>query len=171
MKFILNKDKLIIEDKEKPNSGSVKYYEAEVEFDESWNDLTKEIIIVPKECGSYSNIGTSSMVINNKVFIDKSLSGFYGIGFIGYTIENEEKTYQISTNLQSIHFRKGAGEIEISDEDVPTPTQWEIYYAQIQELIQNIPSSPSGGGSSATYDNEVLIFSHGALVNNEVLEV
>lgn len=138
MKFILNKDKLVdivkAENEKNPNSGSINYYEAEVEYDESWNGLSIEAILIKKE----EEEGTSVAVIDNKVFIDKKLNGRYSIGFVGYTIENNVKTYQISTDLQAINFIKGAGEIEVSNaEDVPTPSEWEIYMAQLQEFMNN----------------------------------
>ena len=146
MKFIINKDELTVDDKEEIfNSGSVNYYEAEVEFDESWNGLTVEAKIVPKEGAYYDDEGKSIAVINNRVYIDNKLSGSYGIGFVGYRVDNNAKVYQISTNLQCIWFNKGAGEIETSEEDVPTPSQWEIYIAQIQEMLDNIETVPAGG--------------------------
>lgn len=141
MKFILNKDKLTIEDKGNPNSGSVKYYEAEVEFDESWEGLTIEARFIEK----YEETGTSIAVINNKVYIDKNLKGTYYVGFVGYTIENNEKTYQISSDLKYVTFKKGAGEIETENEEVPTPSEWEIYIAQIQEMLDNVNGVPNGG--------------------------
>ena len=143
MKFILNKDKLTIEreEEESPNSGSVKYYEIEVEHDESWEGLTIEARIIHKE----EDEGISVAVINNKVYIDEKLRGQHYIGFIGYRIEDDVKTYQISSNLKGICFREGAGEIEVSDEDIPTPSQWEIYIAQIQDMLDNIETVPAGG--------------------------
>ena len=46
MKFVLDKDKLKIVGDSKINvSGSVKYYEVEIEHDESWNDLTIKVIL------------------------------------------------------------------------------------------------------------------------------
>ena len=138
MKFILNKDTLEVDKIAVGNSGSFNYYEAEVEYDESWNNLNIEAIIVKKRCGGHENTGTSIAVINNKFFIDKKLSGDYYIGFVGYTIENDKKTYQISSNLKYIHFDKGAGEIETENEELPTPSEWEIYIAQIKAIVSDI---------------------------------
>ena len=138
MKFILNKDNLTvdIQDEEIPNSGSIKYYEAEVEFDESWEGLVIEARIANREYNQYADEGNAIAVIDNRMYIDKSLSGAYGIGFIGYRVENNTKTYQISTNLAPIYFNKGAGEIEITNGDtIPDITEWEIYIAQLQEYI------------------------------------
>ena len=140
MKFILNKDTLEIDNIELANSGSISYYEADVEYDESWNDLTIEAIMVKRN----EEVGKSIAVINNKMFIDQKLRGTYHIGFVGYKIEGEQKTYQVSTNLKSIYFDKGAGEIETENQELPTPTEWEIYIAQIQEMLKN--SGGSGGG-------------------------
>ena len=136
MKFILDKDKLTIVNN-KPytyNSGSVDYYEAEVQFDETWNDLTIEAIITKMG----ENKGISRSPINNKIMLDLQENGTYTVGFVGYKIENEEKIYQISTNLGVIQYNQGAGEIETENEPIPTPTEWEIYIAQIQDMIDNI---------------------------------
>lgn len=160
MKFQTKKDELvIIENRESLNSGSVNYYEIDCEFDESWNGLTKEAIMVEKNTGS----GVSIAVINNRVLIDRKLFGIYSIGLVGYTIENEEKVYQISTNLQTLYFNKGAGEIETTNsEDVPTPTEWEIYISQIEEMADdlkqveniNIDASKSGTVTTVTITNK-----------------
>ena len=134
MKFVLNKDKLLIQETQYLNSGSINYYEAEVEYDEAWNNLSKEAILIK----TGENTGKSIAVVNNKIFIDQDVKGSYSIGFIGYTIENNVKVYQISTKLKTIFFAKGAGEIEVSNSsEVPTPSEWEIYLAQVQEFINN----------------------------------
>lgn len=83
MKFILNKDNLIIENAIVPHSGSVKYYEADVEMDSSWNGLTVACILKKKT----EEKGTAISVINNKIFIDKELGGDYVVGFIGYLLD------------------------------------------------------------------------------------
>lgn len=134
MKFILDKDTLTIEENKFYNSGSVDYYEAEVQFDETWNDLTIEAIITKMG----ENKGISRSPINNKIMLDLQENGTYTVGFVGYKIENEEKIYQISTNLGVIQYNQGAGEIETENEELPTPTEWEIYIAQIQDMIDNI---------------------------------
>ena len=134
MKFILNKDKLTIEGKYSPNSGSVKYYEAEVEHDENWDDLTIVAVFVEKD----SDSGKSISLVDNKIYIDTEMDGEYELGFVGYTIENNEKVYQISTNLKSVKFNRGAGQIETSEQSVPTPTEWEIYVAQLQSIVDDI---------------------------------
>lgn len=138
MKFILNKDTLEIENIEVVKSGSVNYYEADVEYDESWNGLAIEAVMLKKD----EDAGKSVAVINNKMYIDQKLRGTYCIGFVGYKIEEEKKVYQVSTNLQKIYFDLGAGEIETENEELPTPSEWEIYIAQIQEMLKN-----AGGGT------------------------
>lgn len=141
MKFILDKDKVQILDKHNLKSGSINYYIAEVEHDESWNGLTIEARIVRKENGIIQEIGKSIAVINNEMYIDKELSGTYAIGFIGYTIENNVKTMQISTNLVGLYFNMGAGEIEVDNsQEIPTPSEWEIYLSQVQEFMNNANS-------------------------------
>jgi hypothetical protein len=133
MKFILNRDTLTVTDVETINSGSVNYYEADVEYDSGWDNLVVNAILIK----SGETDGVQVAVINNKVFLDRDKHGRFKIGFIGYKIENGQKTFQISTNLQSFYIQKGAGGIEIEVEDVPTPTEWEIYISQIEELLKN----------------------------------
>ena len=132
MKFILNKDRLELEDVEQYNSGSINYYEAEVLFDESWQGLTIEAKFLKKN----NDKGIARAVINNKVYFDKEMFGTYLVGFIGYKIIDDQKVYQISTNAQYVYFNFGAGEIETEGEEIPTPSEWEIYVAQIQEFIE-----------------------------------
>ena len=96
MKFILNKDKLTIDKNTKHNSGSVNYYEIDVEHDSTWNDLTIKAIFIKEG----ETKGTERSIINNKLYIDREYAEKCSIGFVGYTIENNEKTYQISTELK-----------------------------------------------------------------------
>ena len=134
MKFILDKDKIEVKDKEKLNSGSINYYEADVEYDESWDGLTIKAVIVASE----EKTGKSISLIDDKIYLDNDLDGTYNIGFVGYTIENNKKVYQISTRLLAITFKKGAGQITTQEGTLPTPTQWEIYVAQLQEIVDDI---------------------------------
>lgn len=135
MKFILNKDNLTIEDEEVINSGSVNYYEADVEYDESWNGLNVVAVITRQG----EETGKSVAVINKKIYADIDFYGTWLIGFVGYKIENEKKVYQISSELQYLPFlRKGAGEIETEEKQVPTHTEWELYLAQIKEIADGV---------------------------------
>jgi len=138
MKFILNGDKLTIERGrlERQNSGSLEYYKADVEFDEEWQGLAIEARLVKCDTDDFEPVGRAIAVINNELFIDNELNGSYGIGFIGYRIENDIKTYQISTNLKSIWLDKGAGQIKPYNSE-SIPTEWEIYLAQVQEFIDD----------------------------------
>lgn len=132
MKFILNKNILEIENPEDLYSGSINYFEIDVEFDETWDGLTKEAIMIREP----ETDGERLAVINNKICLNRKLDGKYFIGFIGYTIENGEKIYQISTNLKPVFFFKGAGQVECKEvEELPSPTEWEKYISEIQKVI------------------------------------
>ena len=134
MKFIINGDKLKIEQAETINSGSFEDYLMPVEYDESWDDLIIEARIVEDK----SSQGISRAVIDNQVYIDMSKKKRYAIGFIGYTVENNQKVHQKTTDLKIIPMLKGAGEIEATNtEEVPTESEWEVYLAQVQEFINN----------------------------------
>lgn len=134
MKFIINGDKLKIEQAETINSGSFKDYLMPVEYDESWNNLNIEAIIAQDK----SEQGVSRAVVNNQVYIDVSKKKRYTIGFIGYTIENNQKIRQKTTDLKILPIIKGAGEITpLNTEEIPTESEWEIYLNQIDEFITN----------------------------------
>ena len=134
MKFIINDNKLKIELSDTINSGSFRDYLMEVETDESWQGLSIEAIISKKD----SNEGIARAVINNEVYIDMPKKERYTIGFIGYTIENNQKIHQKSTDLKIIPIVKGAGEIEATNtEEIPTQSEWEVYLSLVQEFINN----------------------------------
>ena len=106
MKFILNNDNLSVENENCLNSGSIKFYEADIEYDEIWNDLIIEAKMAKKELGQIEDVGESISIIDNKIYIDKNISGMYAVGFIGYTLEynmttdteiNKDKTYYIKS--------------------------------------------------------------------------
>ena len=149
MKFILDKDKLEVQDEDEINSGSIQYYEVPVEKDSSWDNLTIEAVIAPKEGGAIIfDEAVSIAVVDGKIYIDRELSGSYAIGFKGYTIENEVKTYQISTNLRGIYFDIGAGQI-IPTNNIPKPTEWEIYIAQMEAIANRAGQSADDAEESA----------------------
>lgn len=132
MLFVLNDDILTIENGDKKqNAGSINYYEREIQFNEKWEGLTIYAIITKEGSTKGKEIG----IVNNKLYIDQEFNGIYTIGFVGYTIEEGKKNYQISTNLRKIPFGEGAGEIETEEHKLPTPSEWEIYLNQIQQFI------------------------------------
>lgn len=129
MKAIITNDKLEIQDNTLYNSGSIDYYEIDVEFSSDWDNLTKYAVLVGAE-------KIKLPVVANKLHVDQRTSGTYTIGFVGYTLEDDEKTYQISTNLEHIYFQTGAGEIEANEpSDLPDPTTWETYLSEIQAIV------------------------------------
>lgn len=129
MKAIITSDKLEIQDNTLYNSGSIQYYEIDVEFSSDWDGLTKYAVLVGAE-------KIKLPVVANKLHVDQRTSGTYTIGFVGYTLEDDEKTYQISTNLEYIYFQTGAGEIEANEpSDLPDPTTWETYLSEIQTIV------------------------------------
>lgn len=138
MKFIIDKDKVVLDGYFDTNvSGTVNYYEIPIEYDETWNNLTIKAIITKQG----EDEGDEVSVIGDKFFIDKEKSGIYNVGFVGYTIENNLKVYQVSTDLIQFVIDRGAGEITGTEShDLPTPSEWEVYIAQIQEMIDDIGS-------------------------------
>lgn len=154
MRFILNKGKVTLEGYFDTNvSGTIKYYEIPIEYDETWENLVIKAIIVNKD----EDTGEEISVINNKFFIDKKKSGIYRVGFVGYTIENEQKIYQVSTDLVSFIIDKGAGEIEgVESHDIPTPSEWEVYIAQIQSMVDDFEDKIPTKLSQLQNDNHTV---------------
>lgn len=158
MIFNINKDRLTIDTREEQLSGSINYYESIVNYSAEWDNLTIEAVLVEKD----GKQGIPLAVINNKVFIDSKFDGVYYIGFVGFlSNENNEKTYQISTDLQPIRFRAGAGSIELKVKELPTLNEWERYIMQIQEFLnesKNIVDEASNINIEATKENNTAIF-------------
>ena len=129
MRAVITHDQLEVQDEVLYNSGSIDYYEIDTEFTSDWDNLTKYAIINGAEA-------VKIPVVANKVKVDRNTSGTYYIGFVGYTIDDDKKTFQISTNLQPIYFQIGAGELPAADpQDLPDPTTWEAYLNEIQAIV------------------------------------
>lgn len=134
MKIIVEKDKIKIEKTENINSSSLNYYVADIEFDESWERLTKKAILLKNG----ETKGEEIAIINNQIFMNIDLNGKYYIGLVGFSAENNTKVYQISTNLVPFLISKGTGEILQVDKQLPSMTEWEIYIKQIQEMCDGV---------------------------------
>lgn len=135
MKIVIENDRIISIDDVNINSGSIQYYKIYFEFDESWNDLTKKVIIINKKTEQAKELA----IIDNYIYLDIFESGDYSIGVVGYTLNEEnEKEYQISTNLRTICIKKGAGQFKATINEIPTISEWEIYINQIQELCNGV---------------------------------
>lgn len=131
MNFKIDKDKLEIVEPRIINSGSIAYYSVDCEFDDSWNGLVKKAVLIKKG----ESQGTQIAVIGNQIYIDKSCYGDYYIGFVGYTLNNDnQKTLQISTELKGFYIQKGAGEIQVVETEVPPISEWEIYITQLVNI-------------------------------------
>ena len=134
-KIKVNKDKIEeIELGQIVYSGSISYYEIKVEFDETWNDLIKKLVVVDMN----RETGREIAIIENKTYLDIELKGRYKIGFVGYKIEDDKKVYQISTDLKKITINEGAGEVEIEEHEIPSLTEWELYIKQIQSICDGV---------------------------------
>lgn len=172
MKFIINNDKLIKSEDIFVNSGSINYYIADVVCNEIWKNLSIKAIIVPKDGSEFATEGISIPVIDNQVYIDNKINGVFGIGFIGYTVENNKKVYQISTNLINIYFKNGAGEIKATNEsNIPTPNQWEMYIKQIEILTNGLREEIPTKISDLINDNYTVQDKHYVHTDNNFTNV
>lgn len=131
MKIVVENDKIVEADDIVANSGSIRYYTIDLTFNEVWNDLIKKAILV----NTNTLEAYEFAIIDNKIYLDVNKNGVYSIGFVGYNIENEKNTYQISTNLINITIKTGAGEITLIEHKIPTLSEWEIYIKQIEDLV------------------------------------
>lgn len=150
MKFILNDENLIVEElgeNELIVSGTINYYKAKVEYNDTWKNLN----IVAKLIKHNEPVGVEKPVLLNSISYDVDLDGTYLIGFVGYSLnENNEKIYQISTPLKTIIFTKGAGQIKTNEKIVPSANEWELYISQIQEMLSNFEPGPGTGNETIT---------------------
>ena len=130
----INRDNVEIVNEKNINSGAIQYYEVKLNFDESWNGLTKVMKMINVNDGEAQEV---AVIDDTKVCIDAEYHGTYDIGFIGYTVEGDKKIYQISTELKPIYVDMGAGEITGSNR-VPKLNEWELYIQQIKEMCDGV---------------------------------
>lgn len=132
MKFIVKQNVLKIEDSQELCSGTINCLKMNVEFDEAWDGLIKEAIMIKE----FETEGERLAILDNQICISRPKKGKYFIGFIGYRIEEDKKVFQLSTNLEAITYDKGAGEVDAREpEELPAPTQWELYMAETNKVI------------------------------------
>lgn len=132
MRFVVKQNVLTIENCKNFCSGTINCLKIDIEFDAAWDGLTKEAIIIKE----FETEGERIAIVDDQICISRPKKGKYFIGFIGYRLEEDKKVFQLSTNLEAISYDKGAGEVEAKEaEDLPTPTQWEIYINEIQKVI------------------------------------
>lgn len=112
MKININKDYASIVEEESLNSGAVNLYEVEPTFSEEWDNLTIKMIVLDG-----NNVAIAVGYMDGKFTIPELEEGVYNIGFVGYSVENEIKTKQISTNLIPKMLYKGAGDNSITVEE------------------------------------------------------
>lgn len=116
------------------NTGAIEYYDLEFEFNSSWQGLTKIAVLVNKT----TEVAVAVPIMGNIATVPfLTDSSTYSIGVMGYTIEEETKTLQISTNLVSFWVDKGAGSIETEEQTVPTPTIWEQYVSTMNGILDD----------------------------------
>ena len=134
MRIVIKGDTIESLELEQIKSGSIQYYEAELEFDEQWNGLEKKAIVVSKD----EEYAKEIEIADNKLYLNIEENDVYCIGFIGYIVEDEKKIKQISTNLRMLTVSKGAGQVRAEQQEVPTPTEWELYIQQIKEICNDL---------------------------------
>ena len=133
MKFILEDDKLTIQEPERKNSGSINYYLVDLEHNSAWENLNIEARLTTKEGSVCNEEGRAIAVINNQVYIDNRLSGYYGIGFIGFRL-----IYKLTTDTSIIlgkkyYTRSGeAGEYIYTEVQNPRVEDIGTYYEQLK---------------------------------------
>ena len=105
----------------------------EFEFDDSWNYETKYVIFDNEET-TYKR-----PIINNQVIIPSELlNGRTTIQIYGQNVENGEivkrkPSYKYSFSILNSLSTEGQEESEL-----PTPSQWELYISQIEELCNDL---------------------------------
>lgn len=84
MKISINKDKAeIVKKDEGANSGTINYNCVELEFDEAWEGLTKEAVLIPISSQEAIPIN----IIDNKFYLNVKKHGSYNIGIIRIQIK------------------------------------------------------------------------------------
>jgi len=113
----------------------VNEFALEFEFDDSWNYETKYVIFDNEET-TYKR-----PIINNQVIIPSELlNGRTTIQIYGQNVENGEIVKRKPSYKYSFSILNSLSTEGQEESDLPTPSQWEIYISQIQNLCNDLQS-------------------------------
>jgi hypothetical protein len=133
IKLKVNNFEIIPEEKSYVIENQVNEFALEFEFDDSWNYETKYVIFDNEE-STYKR-----PIINNQVIIPSELlNGKTTIQIYAQDVENNEivkrkPSFKYSFSILNSLFPEG-----VEENDLPTPSQWEIYISQIEEMCNNL---------------------------------
>lgn len=132
MKFIINNDKLTIENNNSYLAKAVDIYNIDLEFSSEWNNLTKKILFIKG-----TNV-IEGAILSNRIVLPALDKGIYQVGIVGYTSQDDVITKKLPTNLITIPILSSSAEYNGQE---PTPEEistYEIYIQRMQAISDGI---------------------------------
>ena len=113
----------------------VNEFAIEFEFDDSWDYETKYVIFDNEET-TYKR-----PIINNQVIVPSELlNGRTTIQIYGQNVENGEIVKRKPSYKYSFSILNSLSTDGQEESDLPTPSQWEVYIQQVQDLCNDLQS-------------------------------
>lgn len=133
IKLKVNNFEIIPEEKSYVIENQVNEFALEFEFDDSWNYETKYVVFDNEE-STYKR-----PIINNQVIIPSELlNGRTTIQIYAQDVENNEIVKRKPSFKYSFSILNSLSPEGVEETDLPTPSQWEIYISQIEEMCNDL---------------------------------
>lgn len=132
--FIVSKRKISQENKV-PFTGEYNIDKFHFTFDEEWNGLDKTLVIVTDDTHTY-NVA----LLNDEAIVPMEFYQTKGNIIIG--VFGTNGTEQIlATGWLSVYIEDDAYKAGQEPSNLPTPTQWDLYVTEINELLERAEAS------------------------------
>jgi len=105
-------------------------------FDEEWNELDKTLVIVVNDKTYNIAILNDEAILPKEAYVD---SQRISIGVFG-----KKEDILLASNLIEIWMTEGAYKEGEEPENLPTPTQWDLYIQEINTIVNHVEELANG---------------------------
>ena len=136
IKLKVNNFEIIPEEKSYVIENQVNEFALEFEFDDTWDFQTRYVVF---NCDNDEETTYKRPIINNQVIVPSELvNGRTTIQIYAHNVENEEIIKRKPSFKYSFSILNSLSPEGVEETDLPTPTQWEIYISQIEEMCNDL---------------------------------
>lgn len=136
IKLKVNNFEIIPEEKSYVIENQVNEFALEFEFDDTWDFQTRYVVF---NCDNDEETTYKRPIINNQVVVPSELvNGRTTIQIYAHNIENDEIIKRKPSFKYSFSILNSLSPEGVEETDLPTPTQWEIYISQIEEMCNDL---------------------------------
>lgn len=159
MKLLVNKNKVILDEKDKLNAGEYNIHQVEFVFSEEYNGLVKKATFSTKEHSYLVDLPSNTCIIPYEVLEE---TGDFEIGAFGYETNGDELVLRYSPSPTYVYVDLGSYRDSFDNYKVPTADVIE----QLTERIEQAEQTVEGYDDRlTTAENKLATVEEGAEVN------